>query len=154
MKRQQKKKITQLEDIYRKVLTKAWWLKRYRQRVKRYRHNRTFENNKRKFNEKLGDDTKTCQRYFQGDALSPLLFIFALIPTNLRLRKSSAGYELSKSREKINHLIYRNDIKLFAKKKKKGKNIETPIHAVRIYSQDIGMEFGLEKWAMLVINDI
>ena len=39
--------------------------------------------------------------------------------------------------------MYMNDIKLFPKKMK--KNWKTLIHAVRIYSQDIGMEFGIEK---------
>ena len=29
------------------------------------------------------------------------------------------------------------------------KKLKTLIHAVRIYSQDIGMEFGIEKYAML-----
>ena len=33
-------------------------------------------------------------------------------------------------------------IKLFAKNK---KELETLIHAVRIYSQDIGMELGIEN---------
>ena len=32
------------------------------------------------------------------------------------------------------------------------KELETLIHAVRIYSQDIGMEFGIEKFAMLVLK--
>ena len=40
-------------------------------------------------------------------------------------------------------------IKLFAKN---DKELETLIHAVRIYSQDIGMEFGIEKCAMLVMK--
>ena len=42
-----------------------------------------------------------------------------------------------------------DDIKLFAKNE---KELETLIHAVRIYSQDIGMEFGLEKCATLVMK--
>ena len=42
-----------------------------------------------------------------------------------------------------------DDIKLFAKMKKK---LETLMHTVRIYSQDIGMEFGTEKCAMLVMK--
>ena len=42
-----------------------------------------------------------------------------------------------------------DDIKLFAKNE---KELETLIHAVRIYSQDIGMEFGIEKWAMHVMK--
>ena len=35
---------------------------------------------------------------------------------------------------------------------KKEKALETLIRTVRIYSQDIGMEFGIEKCAMLVMK--
>ena len=38
--------------------------------------------------------------------------------------------------------MYMDDIKLFAKNE---KELETLIHAVMIYSQDIRMEFGIEK---------
>ena len=42
--------------------------------------------------------------------------------------------------------MYMDNIKLFAKKKKKKeKELETLIHAVRICSQGIGMESGIEK---------
>ena len=34
---------------------------------------------------------------FQGDALSPLLFIIAMMPLNYILRKCTTGYKLSKS---------------------------------------------------------
>ena len=37
---------------------------------------------------------------FQGDALSPLLFIIAMMPLNHILRKCTAGYKLSRSQEK------------------------------------------------------
>ena len=93
---------------------------------------------------------KKIQRgIFQGDALSPLLFILAMMPFNNILRKCTTGYKLSRSQEKINHVMYVDDIKLFAKNE---KELETLIHAVRIYSQDIGMEFGIEKCAMLVMK--
>ena len=54
-------KITvQLEEINQKILAKEGRLKRYRQRVKQYRQNRTFQNNERKFDQQLGgSDTKT-----------------------------------------------------------------------------------------------
>ena len=42
-----REKIIQLEEINQKVLTKKGRLKRYRQRVKQYRQNRTFKNNER-----------------------------------------------------------------------------------------------------------
>ena len=94
-------------------------------------------------------ETKIQRDIFQGDAISPLLFIIAMMPLNHILRKCTAGYKLSRSQEKINHLMYMDDIKLFAKNE---KELETLIHAVRIYSQDIGMEFGIEKCAMLVMK--
>ena len=45
--------------------------------------------------------------------------------------------------------MYMDDIKLFAKNE---KELETLIHAVRIYSQVIGIEFGIEKCTMLVMK--
>ena len=45
----------QLEEINQKILAKEGRLKRYRQRVKQYRQNRTFQNNERKFNQQMGD---------------------------------------------------------------------------------------------------
>ena len=92
-------------------------------------------------------EVKIQRGIFQGDALSPLLFVIAMMPLNHILRKCTVGYKLTKSQEKINHLMYKDDIKLFAKNKE-----ETPILALRIYSQDIGMEFGIGKCAMLVMK--
>ena len=66
-------------------------------------------------------ETKIQREIFQGDALSPLLFIIVIMPLNHLLRKCIAGYKLSRSQEKINHLMYVNDIKLFAKMKKNWK---------------------------------
>ena len=86
---------------------------------------------------------------FQGDALSPLLFVIAMMPLYHILKKCAAGYKLSKSQEKINHLMYMDDIKRFVKNE---NEVETLIQTVRIYSQDIGMEYGIEKCAMLVMN--
>ena len=37
----------------------------------------------------------------QGDSLSPLVFVLALIPISLILRKAKAAYEFSESKEKI-----------------------------------------------------
>ena len=93
-------------------------------------------------------ETKIQRGIFQGEALSPLLFIIAMMPLNPILRKCTAGYKL-RSQEKIHHLMYMDDIKLFAKNE---KELETLIHTVRIYSQDIGMEFSIEKCALLVMK--
>ena len=45
--------------------------------------------------------------------------------------------------------MYMDGIKLFAKKL---EELETLIHTIRIYSQDIGMEIGIEKCALLVMK--
>ena len=66
------------------------------------------------------------------------------------LRKCTEGYKLTKPREKINRLKYIDDIKLFEKNK---KELETLIQTIRIYSQDTGMEFGIEKCAMLIMKN-
>ena len=84
------------------------------------------------------------------DALSPLLFVIAMMPLNHILGKCTAEYKLSKLQEKINHLMHMNDIKPFAKNE---KELEALIQTVRIYSQNIGMEFGIEKCAMLVMKN-
>ena len=63
-------------------------------------------------------ETKIQRGIFQGDALLPLLFIIAVMPLNHKIRKCAAGYKLRRSQEKINHLMYMDDIKLFAKNEK------------------------------------
>ena len=45
--------------------------------------------------------------------------------------------------------MYMDDIKLFAKNEKELENL---LHTVRIYSQDIGMEFGIEKCALFIMK--
>ena len=94
-------------------------------------------------------EAKIQRGIFQGDSLSPLIFIIAMMRLNHILRKYTAGYKLSRSQEKVNHLIYMDDIKPLVKNEKEQENL---IHTVRIYSRDIGMEFGIEKCAMLVMK--
>ena len=47
-------------------------------------------------------EVKNQRGIFQGDVLSPLLFVIAMMPLNHILRKCLTGYKLSKSPEKIN----------------------------------------------------
>ena len=79
---------------------------------------------------------------FQGDSLSPLLFCVALAPLSFLLNRSPYGYKIGK--ETINHLFYMDDLKTYAKNDKEQENILT---IVKAFSDDIRMEFGLEKCA-------
>ena len=65
-------------------------------------------------NQRLGN-VKTRSGIFQDDSLSPLLFVLVMIPLALMLRQTKAFYNLKKGGKKINHLLFVNDLKLFAK---------------------------------------
>ena len=84
---------------------------------------------------------------FQGDVLSPLLFLIAIMPLNYILSNCTWDYNFTKSQGKINHFMYMDEIKLFAKNEKELGNL---IQTIRIYSQDVGMESDIEKCAMFI----
>ena len=86
---------------------------------------------------------------FQGDSLSPLVFVLALIPFSLILRKVKVAYEFSESKEKINHLLFMDNLNLYSRSE---KGLDSLVETVRVFSKDIGMEFGTEKCAMLVME--
>ena len=70
-------------------------------------------------------EVKIQRGIFQGEVLSLLQFVIAMMPLNHMLRKCTSGYKLTKWQEKINHLMYMNGIKLFAKKRKRIGNHNT-----------------------------
>ena len=94
-------------------------------------------------------EVKFSRGIFQGDSLSPLMFVIAMIPLTLVLRKIKASYKVSSDGEQINHLMFMDDIKLYAKNE---SGLDALVQSVRVLSNDIGMEFGIEKCAMLVIK--
>ena len=98
---------------------------------------------------KLGE-VEIKRGIFQGDSVSPLVFVLSpLIPLSLILRKTKAAYKFSESKEKINHLLFMDDLKLYSQNE---KGLDPLVHRVRVFSDDIGMEFGMEKCAMLVME--
>ena len=53
---------------------------------------------------------------FQGDSLSPLIFVTCMIPLSLLLKKVKASYEWGWKEFKLNHLLFMDDLKLFEKR--------------------------------------
>ena len=74
---------------------------------------------------------------FQGDSLSPLLFVMTMIPLTLMLRKTNIFYEVRKKEERI-----MDDLKLFAKNV---DQIDSLVNTVRIF-------LGLSKCGVLIMK--
>ena len=85
---------------------------------------------------------------FQGDSLSPLLFVMIMIPLSQQLNAVNIGYKLRNTDRSINHLLFMDDLKLYASN---DKQLETLVNMVKNYSDDIKMEFGMSKCAMLSV---
>ncbi|CAB3248848.1 unnamed protein product [Arctia plantaginis] len=86
---------------------------------------------------------------FQGDSLSPLLFCLAINPLSFILNKyEMKGYKLKDSFW-INHLIYMDDLKIYANN---GSNLKILLASVEIFTRDIGMSFGLDKCNVIHIR--
>ena len=77
----------------------------------------------------------------QGDSLSSLLFTMSLNSLSQELQKTGYGYQLDEQ-TKINHLFYVDDMKLYGTS---DKQLTGLINTVKNVSDDIKMEFGLDK---------
>ena len=85
---------------------------------------------------------------FLGDAQSTLLFVIAMIPQNPILRKCTVRYILHKSQEKNQppNVLGRHQ-SVLQKWKRTGNS-----NTLWEYSQDIEMEIGIEKSAILIMR--
>ena len=55
-------------------------------------------------------------------------------------------YVFSETKEKINHLLFMDDLKLYSQSE---KGLDSLVQTVHVFSEDIGMEFSIEKCATL-----
>ena len=99
-------------------------------------------------------DVKIQRGIFQGDSLSPLLFCLAIDPLSKILKDHDIGYDLNKGRPKkerkrLNHLLFMDDLKLYAETDQKLSQL---IEEVYKFSNDISMEFGLDKCSKCTIK--
>ena len=83
---------------------------------------------------------------FQGDSLSSLLFVVALIPVTIIIRTLKQGYSFGKRKKRLNHLLLVDDLKLYGSNENK---IDSLVKVVKVVSGDIGMQFGFDKCVVL-----
>jgi len=95
------------------------------------------------------EDIKIQRGIFQGDSFSPLLFCICLLTLTEQLNKLNTGYEEHTTKTKISHLLYTDDLKLIAKSE---EEIQKQILTVKSFSDDIHVEFGLEKCATITFK--
>ena len=76
---------------------------------------------------------------FQGDSLSPLLFVICVI---------SLTHVLGGG-EEINHLPFMDNLKLYGKSENEFKGLVSTLEA---FSQDIGMKFGIKKCGVIIMK--
>ena len=72
----------------------------------------------------------------------------ALNPLSALLGKSTYGYKF-KSGTTLNHLLYIDDIRLYAKNE---QDIDSLIHLTLVFSSNFGMIFGLAKCGRPIVN--
>ena len=73
---------------------------------------------------------------FQGDSLSPLLFVVSLRSLTLILRKMKQGYSFGKGKSNLNHILFMDDLMLYCGNK---PDIDSLIQTVYTVTDDIGM---------------
>ena len=84
---------------------------------------------------------------YQGDSLSPLLFILALAPLSKLLNNEEMGFKVKVNNNitQLSHLLFVDDIKIYASSKKNLKNL---LHLTEQYGQTVGLDFGYQKCAL------
>ena len=88
------------------------------------------------FNGEDLEEVDVKREIFQGDSLSPLLFVLSMVPLSLILRNVNARYEWGKKEYKLNHLLPMDDLKLFSKSE---EQMDTIVITVHVFSTDIRM---------------
>ena len=86
------------------------------------------------------------QGVFQADSLSPSVFLLArrfFISFSVSFSIDSIKFDFKKGqgiKEKINHLLFMDDLKLYSCNE---EGSDTLVQTIRVFSEVIGMEFGI-----------
>ena len=81
--------------------------------------------------------------YFSRRFFNPSSFCFNIDSIKFDFKKGEGS--ISESKEKINRLLFIDDLKMYSRSEKGLDSLE---QTVRIFSENIGMEFRIEKCGM------
>ena len=87
-------------------------------------------------------DVNIRRGIFQGDSLSPLLFVVFLLSLTQISRDVAPGYHFASNGQKVNNLLFIDDLKLYASNENSFKSL---IQTVHVFSNDMGMKSGVEN---------
>ena len=65
-----------------------------------------------------------------------------MVPLSLILRKMKFYYQFGDKRTRLNHLLFMDHLKLFAKS---NDQIDSLVNTMYTFSENIGIEFGIKK---------
>ena len=71
-----------------------------------------------------------------------------MVPLTRLLCKAKARYTFGGG-EKINHLLFMDDLKLYGKSENEIKGL---VSTVQVFSQDLGMKFSIKKCGVIIMN--
>ena len=94
-------------------------------------------------------NVKIKRGIFQSDSLFPLVLVLVMISLTLVLKQRKTSYQLKKGVKKINQLLFIDDLKLFAKNEDQTDSL---VNTVRIFLEDIKMEFALPKGGLFIMK--
>ena len=65
------------------------------------------------------------------------------------IKKVGFHYQLGDKTTRLNHLLFMDDLKLFGKS---NNQIDSLVNTFHMFSEDIGMEFGIKKCEVLILK--
>ena len=95
----------------------------------------------------LVQDIQFKRGIYQGDSLSPLLFIISINPISLLLNRKCKGYHLGDIH--ISHTLFMDDLKGYCNNP---RSVKKMCDLIERFTTDIGMELGLSKCGVVHIK--
>ena len=90
---------------------------------------------------------KLCEVFFKEIFYPPSLSVcFSIDSIKFDIKKDKGSIKVFSF-----HLLFKDDLKLYCRRE---KGLDSLVQTVRVFSEDIGMEFGIQKCAMLVMEKV